>query len=397
MAKITHETIKGLQPGDLAWDDDVRGFYARCQAKEKKYGLKTRFRGRPVWLTIGDCGSWTPTQARTEASRLKRELRAGVDPDKLRASVRGQPIIDDLCDRYIAEHIDVHLKASTAVTFKRLLKVHIKTAWGKRLVTDVSSDDVAKLHHKLRGTPRTANQTVAVASKMFSLAELWKLRPLNSNPCRHLQKFKEAVRSRFYDDAELRAIGEAVASLDAEGAILPGAATAIRLAPLTGCRLGELLNLKWTDVDLQAGALEIRDAKAGGRRHPIGAAAVAFLGSLTRVGPWVCQGIVPDQRLSTRATQKAWEDVRERAGLADARFHDLRHSYGTFAGATGVNAFLVRDAMGHKTLAMTGRYVTQDVDPMRQLVDRVAGRVAGAMSGKDAEVLPVPANRSAAP
>ena len=389
MAKITHDVVDKLEPGEIEWDTDVRGFYARCQAKEKKYGLKARWQGRPVWLTIGDCGTWTPKQARDEASRLKRELRVGVEPDKLRASARGQPTIDGLCDRYIAEHIEVHLKPSTAVTFRRLLNVHIRPAWGKRLIADVGSDDVAKLHHKLRETPRQANQTVAVASKMFSLAETWKLRPQNSNPCRHLQRFDEVQRDRHYTDAELRAIGAAVASLEAEGAILPGCASVIRLAPLTGCRLGELLDLQWSDVDLGSSVFNIRDAKAGGRRHPIGAAAVAFLADLAHVGPWVCQGVVPDRRLSTRLAQKGWEAVRARAGLQDARFHDLRHSYGTFAGATGANAFMVRDAMGHKTLAMTGRYVGKDADPMRQLVDSVASRVAGAMSGKDADIMPI--------
>src|SRR5262249_36120314 len=158
-----------------------------------------------------------------------------------------------------------------------------------------------------------ANQTLAYASKMFSLAELWKLRPLNTNPCRHLKKFKERVRDRYYDDAELRAIGAAISALEAESRILPGAATAIRLAAMTGCRLGELVALQWDDVDLQAGKFGIRDAKAGDRTHPIGATAIAFLASLVRVGPWVCQGVVPDRPLSIRATQKAWEDVRENA------------------------------------------------------------------------------------
>ena len=389
MANITHETIEALQPGKIAWDRDVKGFGVRRQRDQKIYVLKTRYRGRPVWLTIGDTGTYTPKTAREQASAWKRDLRAGVNPDKLRASARGQPTVDGLADRYLAEHIEQHLKASTAATFKRLLNVHIRAAWGKRLVTDVSSEDVAKLHHKLRMTPRTANQTIAVASKMFSLAEAWHLRPLNSNPCRHLKKFRETVRSRFYTDAELRSIGDAIASIEAAGEILPGAAAAIRLAPMTGLRLGELLDLKWADVDLDGGALEIRDAKAGARRHPIGAAAVAFLGTLERVGPWVCQGVVPDRSLSTRALQKAWEDVRERAGLKDARFHDLRHSYGTMAGATGANAFLVKDAMGHKTLAMTGRYVGRDADPMRQLVDSVAGRVSAALTGRDAVIVPL--------
>jgi integrase len=389
MAKITRDVVDRLQPGQIEWDSDVKGFYVRCQLKAKTYGLKARYRGRPVWLGIGDVGTWTPKLARDEVSRLKRELRAGVGPDKLRSSARGQPTIGELIDRVIAEHIDVHLKPSTVGTVKWLLRTKIAPAWSKRLVVDVTSDDVAKLHHKLRNTPRQANQTIAIASKMFSLAEEWHLRPQNSNPCRRLRKFKEVIRTRFFDDDELRAIALAITELESEDAILPGCAALIRLAPMTGCRLSELLNLQWADVDLQAGALEIRDAKAGARRHPIGGAVVAFLAGLERVGPWVCQGVVPDRHLSTSCAHTAWAAVRERAGLQDARFHDLRHSYGTFAGSTGANTFLVRDALGHRTLAMSSRYVGRDADPMRQLVDTVASRVAGAMSGSTAKVLPI--------
>jgi integrase len=389
MGNITLETVKSLKPGKIAWDGEVKGFGLRCQQDRKIYLLKTRYRGRPVWLTIGDTGTWTPKIARDQASEWKRELRAGVEPDKLRASARGQPTIDGLIDRYIAEHIEPHLKPLTVSTFKGILERHIRPAWGKRLVTDISSADVARLHHKMRKTPRTANQTIAVASKMFALAEAWQMRPLNSNPCRHLRKYKENARTRFYDDKELQAIGKAVADLEAKGELLPGVATAIRLAAMTGLRLRENLYLRWGDVDLKAGALEIRDAKAGSRRHPIGAATIAFLSNLKRAGPWVCQGVVPDRHLSTRLLSYGWQAVRERAKLKDARFHDLRHSYGTFAGATGANAFLVKDAMGHKTLAMTGRYVGKDADPMRQLVDSVSGRVAGALTGKTAEVRPL--------
>ena len=389
MPRITHETMKALEPGGWAWDSEVKGFFGRCQRERKVYGLKDRYRGRQVWLTIGEVGTYTPTQARKQASAWKREMRAGVPPEKLRPNASGEPTIGDLIDRYLREHVEPHNKPSTAVTVRSLVECHIRPALGKHAVGDVTSADVAKLHHRMKDTPRTANQTVAVLSKMMSCAELWKLRPQNSNPCRGIRRFKEVVRERFYDDAELRAIGTALAELEAEGTILPGAVAAIRLAALTGCRLSELLNLQWVDVDLAGGVFNIRDAKAGARRHSIGAATVAFLGVLARLGPWVCQGNVPDRRLSARALQSAWEAVRDRAKLNDARFHDLRHSYGTFAGATGANAFMVKDAMGHKTLAMTGRYIGRDADPMRQLVDSVASRVAGAMGGKDAVVLPI--------
>jgi integrase len=65
-----------------------------------------------------------------------------------------------------------------------------------------------------------------------------------------------------------------------------------------------------------------------------------------------------------------------------ARIHDLRHTVGTYGGQAGLNAFMVRDLLGHKTLAMTARYVERDTDPLRAAADQVAGRIAEAMGGK---------------
>ena len=62
---------------------------------------------------------------------------------------------------------------------------------------------------------------------------------------------------------------------------------------------------------------------------------------------------------------------------------------GTYAGQTGANAFLVRDKLGHKSLAMTGRYVNRDISPLHALSDQVEGRIAGTMSGKRAAVVDI--------
>lgn len=70
--------------------------------------------------------------------------------------------------------------------------------------------------------------------------------------------------------------------------------------------------------------------------------------------------------------------IRKRADLEDVRMHDLRHTTGTVAGATGANAFMVRDLLGHKNLAMTGRYVNRDAYPQRALVEEVASQLDAA-------------------
>ncbi len=88
--------------------------------------------------------------------------------------------------------------------------------------------------------------------------------------------------------------------------------------------------------------------------------------------------------------ERSWRRIRKAAELEDVRLHDLRHTVGTYAGQTGANAFLVRDKLGHKTLAMTGRYVSQDAGPLRELNDRVEQRIASALAGEaTAEVLPL--------
>jgi integrase len=90
------------------------------------------------------------------------------------------------------------------------------------------------------------------------------------------------------------------------------------------------------------------------------------------------------------SAQKAWRRLRDRAGIPDARIHDLRHTAGTFAALAGGSAFVVRDLLGHRTLAMTGRYVERAADMVRATADAVSGRVAAALNAgttKSAEIV----------
>ncbi|NYZ13558.1 site-specific integrase [Azospirillum sp. RWY-5-1] len=147
-----------------------------------------------------------------------------------------------------------------------------------------------------------------------------------------------------------------------------------------GRRTRRAPGLRWEDVDLEQGLLRIRDGKAGARVHPVGSTTVAFLSERPRTSPWFLPAASdPEEPLSASTLEHAWTRIRARAGLPDVRLHDLRHTVGTYVGQAGANAFLVRDKLGHKTLAMTGRYVNRDARPLRDLSDRVESRVMGAL------------------
>jgi integrase len=187
----------------------------------------------------------------------------------------------------------------------------------------------------------------------------------------------------------MRQLGEAVTVMENEFAIVRGVATAIRLLALTGCRMSEILGLKWAQVDLTTGTFRLEEAKAGARTVTLNDAALALLATLPRDSEWVVSGAKPGKPLSVGTLEHSFQRIRERAGISDARLHDLRHTVGTYAAQTGANAFLVRDLLGHKTLAMTGRYVERATDPQRVVSNQIGDRIAAAMSGQSAEIVPL--------
>src|SRR5207247_188055 len=105
--------------------------------------------------------------------------------------------------------------------------------------------------------------------------------------------------------------------------ISPYAASALRLLLFTGCRLREILHLKWRHVDIERGLLFLPDSKTGRKTIVLNAPALAVLTGLDRNGAYVVPG---DNREKPRADLKRpWESVCKRAGLEGVRIHDLRH------------------------------------------------------------------------
>ena len=115
---------------------------------------------------------------------------------------------------------------------------------------------------------------------------------------------------------------------------------------------------------------------------------MALLASIERTDGHVFYETDPIEPLTTNQLEGAWRRLREKAGEPDGRLHDFRHTTGTYAAQAGLNAFMVRDLLGHKTMAMTGRYVEKATEPLRAAADAVSGRIAAAMNGqREAEVV----------
>jgi integrase len=402
MAKITKHTVDAVRAAPdrdvLVWDDELPGFGLRCRPSgAKSYFVKYRTTGgRQRWLTLGAPGSLTPEQARARALREKAAIGDGADPSGERQQKRREATVAAVADRYIAEHVAAHNKQSTAAEARRIVEVRIKPRLGAIKVTDLThAADIKAWHQWMSATPYEANRALAYCSRMLTLAANdWGLR--EGNPCAGIKRFPERKRERFFSDDELARIGDALAAAEHDGTVAPGFALLVRLLATTGMRLGEALGLRWADVDLPGRAIRLRDAKTGARTVHLGAGAVSILDAVEDRLGLVVRGRDPNAALSTAAAENAWRRLRKRAEIDDGRLHDLRHTAGTFAALAGAYAFAVRDLHGHRTLAMTGRYIERAADMVRATADAVSNRVSAALNaaaGKTAEVLPIARRR----
>ena len=168
------------QPHRFLWDGEVKGFGVRLTAGARAFVLDFRTTaGRQRRMTIGSFPNWKTSTARDEAKRLRREVDQGADPMADRAERRDAPTVDELADRFVAEHLSKR-RPSTKRDYEGLLRLYIRPALGRTKVAEVTHSDIEKLHREISQKAKyQANRAAAVLSKMFSLAIRWGMRADN--------------------------------------------------------------------------------------------------------------------------------------------------------------------------------------------------------------------------
>ena len=147
---------------------------------------------------------------------------------------------------------------------------------------------------------------------------------------------------------------------------------------LTSCRKGEILTLRWTDVDLEAAEIHLGDAKTGPRAVQLPPTAAGLLEALPRRkdSPRVFPGNDRDGRFSGGGLDHACRIVRAATGLEDVRQHDLRHSFASREIPLGRSLTMIGKLLGHSDIETTARYAHLARDSVHEAAERIADSIA---------------------
>ena len=432
--KLTKSVVDALQPRErdyVTWCGQLPGFGVRTRPTGRKsYITQYDFNGRTRKVTIGTHGPMTVDLARDKARAVLANAQLGVDEAEAKAKRRAEMTVAELCDEYLAEGCDKK-KASTIATDKGRIARHIKPLLGTKKISDVSRGDIERFMRAVAtgktakvftneqgnrvavtGGKGTATRTVRLLGGIFSYAV--KHGYIDANPRSGVQLYADNKGKRYLSSDEFQRLGDALREAETLGLpwqfnegvkekhrpkkaenqreiMSPHAIAAIRLLMLTGCRLSEILKLRWDDVDFSRGLLDLSDSKTGAKEVLLGAAALKVLADIPRIegNPYVIVGETSDKPRSD--LKRPWKRITSHADLPDVRLHDLRHSFASVGVASGMGLPIVGKLLGHTSPSTTARYAHIAEDASRRALNTIESTIAAGIGlpVETAEVVPM--------
>lgn len=362
------------------------------------YRVMIRLKGHP---------SATATFTRlTDAREWARKTEADMKAGRYFGAARLKTL-NDLCDKYIPA-VKSRLKSWAEV--KRQLEWWQAKA-GSEMLDAITPARIAEWRDELLSTPKQrgggkrsaadVNRTIAALSSAMTHA-VKELGWIERNPCERVTKPKEAGgRVRFLSDEELPRLLAAV-----RASPHPDLLPAVLLALTTGARHGEIMNLRWSQIDFNRRAITLAHGETknnAGRALPLSGEIVDLLQARNKVRRIDDDRVFPpSDGCKVLELRESWKTALVQAGIdirqatrsgrkkkdapplmtSDFRWHDLRHTAASYLTMAGVSAIEVARVLGHKTLAMSLRYSHLAPDRVTELGDKLAARMGVAGGAK---------------
>jgi len=418
--RLTKTAVDRLKPAEaeyVIWCGKLSGFGCRVWPTGKKvFIIQFRVAGRLTKKTLGTFGTITVEQARKEAERYLAAAQLGHDLVAAERKMKTGLTVSQLCDEYIKLGMG-QKKPSTIATDLGRIDAHIRPLLGKKRISSVTRSDIERFLNDVaigrtardirtkkgrsivRGGKGTATRTVRLLGGIFTYAV--ERGYIEKNPKSGVKLFKDNSGEKYLSDDEMQRLGKALNEAETVGlpwdtksesntkhrpkdeaamyeVMSPHVTGAIRLLLLTGCRLREVLHLRWSEVDFEHGILNLPDSKTGQKKVYLSEGAIDVLQSLPRIGTFVIYGTRPDKPRAD--LKRPWKRVCDRAGLNGVRLHDLRHTFASNAVSNGMSLPMIGALLGHRSTSTTARYAHIAESPLKRALDEMSQPMTKAIS-----------------
>lgn len=301
----------------------------------------------PVSQTFSD-----PKLAKEWAEQREKELITERERGTVRRDV-GKLTIEDLHLEYLKDPDTRALRSH-----KDIKQVVSKFAqeFGQLKVLDLSALHIREWRDRLASShkPAGVNRKMAVVRSMWNWGRAARLIPQDRAWPQRIMMKGARGRTRFLDDAELARLLTA-----AEGSALMHSLLTVALS--TGMRKGEILRMRWEDIDQQKQTVTIHTTKTDRPRSVyLAPAAIEALKRMRVVKVTALRGQIWLQAngvpLNESSLGKRWRRIRKVAKLDDFKFHDIRHSCASWLAQNGASLYQIGAVLGHSSPATTARY-----------------------------------------
>lgn len=406
MAKLTKRVVEGALTKPTAyflWCSELPGFGVRIFPTGKRvyYADYRNGAGARKRMSIGHHGKVTTEEARKLAISTLGSVVKGEDPATERATRRKSMTVGELCDRYLVAAEQGLIfgkrgrpkKKSTIYVDRGRIERHIKPLLGSRRVRDLTPVDMNRFIQDVaagktaavvktvkrgkavvKGGLGTAARTAGLLGGILTFAVDEGVRP--DNPMRGVRRPAGKRRKRRLSPGEWRRLGRALTAAEQEGETWQ-VVGCIRVLALTGCRPGEAIDLKWTEVDRAATCFRFADTKADESIRPLGQPALHILSQLPRdkgeknVFPAIRRG-----EGAFGAMDRGWDRIAERCGFTDISPVTIRHSFASEADDLGYTRVTVKAMLGHSVAGDVTEGYIHKVDPVLiAAADRVSKKI----------------------
>ena len=267
-------------------------------------------------------------------------------------------------------------RPSTRQRVESALRTQLLPQFGDARLDQIGPGSVHRWFDRYsRTAPAGANRTLDVLRQILNHAIV--CGHLGRNPTQGVIRNPYRKPTRFLSLAEVRRLHEALNAHRARGS---GSQQAdlLRLLLLTGCRRGELVALRWSEID--GDVLHLTDSKTGPRPVFLSREARAILNRQPRTGSEFVFPAPGDPSRPRSGELSLWRKVRREAGLGEVRLHDLRHTFASHAVMLGVPLPVVSRLLGHAQTRMTLRYAHVGDRETEAAAERIGTAIAAVLA-----------------